>query len=121
MAEEKVRMERLTQEDWLQQTARQQREELTAVGHELDEWEEIGDLVLHATCSRCKGIVTISAGKVNLAGYVPLMKDDECPADEPARMIAVQKEWDRRLAKVYALLVAQGRERLQRQKATSDE
>lgn len=118
--EEKARAQRLDQENWLNQMAQKQRGKLTAVGHELGEWEETGDLALKATCSRCKGVVTISAGKMSMVGYIPLMKEDECLADDPARMAAMQAEWDIRLTEVYAHLIAKARERQQRQRATSN-
>jgi uncharacterized protein YhfF len=120
-AEEKARAERLAQETWLQQMAQQQREKLTAVGHDLGEWEETGDLKLRAKCARCEGEVTISAGKMSLVGYIPLMKDDECLADNPVRMAAIEEEWNQRLGKVYALLIAKAAERRQRLQAISDE
>jgi hypothetical protein len=105
-AEEKARAERVAQENWLQQMAQQQREKLTAVGHDLGEWEETGDLALRAICARCKGEVTISAGKMSLVGYIPLMKDDECLADNPVRMAAAKKELRRKLAQAYTLILA---------------
>jgi len=120
-AEEKARAERMKQEAWLQQMAQRQREKLTAVGHDLGEWEETGDLKLRATCTRCEGEVTISAGEMSLIGYIPLMKDDECLADNPVRMAAVEKEWNQRLGRVYALLIAKGAERRQRLQAIADE
>ena len=120
-AEEKARAERLKQENWLQQMAQQQREKLTAVGHDLGEWEETGDLKLRAICARCEGEVTISAGEMSLIGYIPLMKDDECLADDPVRMAAIEKDWNQRLGRAYALLIAKGAERRQRLQAIADE
>jgi hypothetical protein len=109
--EEKIKAERLNQENSLNRLAQEQWEKLTAVGHELGEWEETSDLKLQAKCSRCGGVVTVSTGKMSIVGYIPLMTDEECLADDPARMEAIEKEWNRRLAKVYTYLLAKGREK----------
>ena len=119
--EEKARAERLAQENWLNQMAQKQWEKLTAVGHDLGEWEETGDLALRAKCARCEGVMTISADGMSMVGYIPLMKDDECLADDPVRMAAIEKDWNERLGKVYALLIAKAQERRQRLQAISDE
>jgi hypothetical protein len=43
-----------------------------------------------------------------MVGYIPLMTDEECLADDPVRMAAIKKEWHSRLARVYAYLIAEG-------------
>lgn len=105
--EEKAARKRIAQEDQLWRMANEQFNKLSAVGHELGEWRQDGDLQLKNTCSRCEGSVTVSVGKINMVAYIPLMHAEACLADYPEQMEAAQKEWRSRLTKAVELVLSE--------------
>lgn len=111
--EEKAARKRIEQEKRLWNMANKEFDKLSAVGHVLEEWQSDGDLRLKSTCRRCHGSVTISVGEINMVGYIPLMRSEECLADYPEYMDAANRELESKLARVYRLLISAARKRKQ--------